>query len=221
MEFELRASCLQSRHFTTWATPLVHFALVILEMGISQTICPGWHWTEILPISASQEARIIGVSHQWLVPYNVLNLNIVIKGCFQISAFLCKLKNAEINNLTHYPFFYMCEYILSINFTKYKNWVKGYVYFHFYRHFKLSSIEAILTYRSAQSRQSFCLPSFFETWPHFVVQVGLELIILLPMSPQCWNYRCAPSCPPPSLCFFFFNSFILAVLRFELSTQRI
>jgi hypothetical protein len=42
--FELRALHLQSRHSTTLATPPVHFALVILEMGgwFSQTICPGW-----------------------------------------------------------------------------------------------------------------------------------------------------------------------------------
>jgi hypothetical protein len=30
--FELRALCLQSRYSITWATPPVHFALVILEM---------------------------------------------------------------------------------------------------------------------------------------------------------------------------------------------
>jgi hypothetical protein len=30
--FELRASYLQSRYSTVWATLLVHFALVILEM---------------------------------------------------------------------------------------------------------------------------------------------------------------------------------------------
>jgi hypothetical protein len=33
---ELRTSRLQSKHSTTWATPLVHFALVILEMGSHQ-----------------------------------------------------------------------------------------------------------------------------------------------------------------------------------------
>jgi hypothetical protein len=33
---------------------LVHFALVILEMGVLRTICPGWPWTGILQISASQ-----------------------------------------------------------------------------------------------------------------------------------------------------------------------
>jgi hypothetical protein len=31
--FEFRASHLQSRYSTAWAIPLVHFALVILEMG--------------------------------------------------------------------------------------------------------------------------------------------------------------------------------------------
>jgi hypothetical protein len=44
----------------------VHFALVILEMGISQTICTGWTLTAILLILASQVARIIGVGHQHL-----------------------------------------------------------------------------------------------------------------------------------------------------------
>jgi hypothetical protein len=37
--FELRALCLESRHFTALATQPVHFALVILEMGVSRTIC--------------------------------------------------------------------------------------------------------------------------------------------------------------------------------------
>jgi hypothetical protein len=34
--FELKPSLLQSRHSTTWATPPVHFALVILEMGYQE-----------------------------------------------------------------------------------------------------------------------------------------------------------------------------------------
>jgi hypothetical protein len=34
--------------------------------GVSWTIYPGWPWTLILPISASQVARITGVSHQCL-----------------------------------------------------------------------------------------------------------------------------------------------------------
>jgi hypothetical protein len=36
-EFELRASHLQNRSSTTWATLPVHFALFILEMGV-------WTW---------------------------------------------------------------------------------------------------------------------------------------------------------------------------------
>jgi hypothetical protein len=46
-----------------WATPPVCFALVILEMGVSHTICPGWPWTLILLISASQVPRTVGLSH--------------------------------------------------------------------------------------------------------------------------------------------------------------
>jgi hypothetical protein len=70
--FELRALHLQSRCSTAWATPPVHFALVILEMGVPWTICPGWPWTVILPISTSQVARITGVSHCHSVWLHVL-----------------------------------------------------------------------------------------------------------------------------------------------------
>jgi hypothetical protein len=38
--------------------------LIILEMGVSQTICPGWPQTAILLISACEVARIKGISHQ-------------------------------------------------------------------------------------------------------------------------------------------------------------
>jgi hypothetical protein len=37
---------------------------------------------------------------------------------------------------------------------------------------------------------------YFETESH-VVQAALELVILLPHPPQCWDYRCNLSC---SLC---------------------
>jgi hypothetical protein len=49
---------------TTWDIPPVHFALVILGDGVSWTICLGWPQILILPISASQVARITGSSHQ-------------------------------------------------------------------------------------------------------------------------------------------------------------
>jgi hypothetical protein len=61
--FELRALYLKSRRSTTLATPPVHFALIILEMGVWRIICPCWPQTSIPLISASQVARITGVSH--------------------------------------------------------------------------------------------------------------------------------------------------------------
>jgi hypothetical protein len=30
---------------------------------------------------------------------------------------------------------------------------------------------------------------FFDTGSYFVAQAGLELTILLPLPPECWNYR--------------------------------
>jgi hypothetical protein len=63
LEFELRALYLQSRCSNTRAILPVHFAVVILEMGVSGTIFSGCWQTVILLISASQVARIIGVSH--------------------------------------------------------------------------------------------------------------------------------------------------------------
>jgi hypothetical protein len=59
--FELRTPHLQSRCSTASATPPVHFALVIFEIG-SGTICPGWPRTMILLICASEVVRITGVS---------------------------------------------------------------------------------------------------------------------------------------------------------------
>jgi hypothetical protein len=40
------------------------FVLIILEKGVSWTVCPGWLQTLTLPVLASQVARITGVSHQ-------------------------------------------------------------------------------------------------------------------------------------------------------------
>jgi hypothetical protein len=40
------------------------FCSVYLEMEVSWTICPGWPHIVNLPISASQEARITGMSHR-------------------------------------------------------------------------------------------------------------------------------------------------------------
>jgi hypothetical protein len=35
---------------------------------------------------------------------------------------------------------------------------------------------------------------FLGIGSHCVPQVGLELSILLPQPPKCWDYRCAPPC---------------------------
>jgi hypothetical protein len=61
--FELRALHLQSRCSTSWETPIGHFALIVLEMGVLRTICLGWPPTVILLIPASQVARITSMSH--------------------------------------------------------------------------------------------------------------------------------------------------------------
>jgi hypothetical protein len=65
--FERRALYLQSRHFMAWATTPVHFALVILHMGISWTICLGYPGSTVFWTSASQVARITDMSHWHLV----------------------------------------------------------------------------------------------------------------------------------------------------------
>jgi hypothetical protein len=51
--FELKASHLQSMCPDASATSPVHFALIIVEMGILQTICLGQPQPMILLISAS------------------------------------------------------------------------------------------------------------------------------------------------------------------------
>jgi hypothetical protein len=50
--------------FYLFSTLPIHFALVALEMGVSQTICPSWPQTSIPPISASHVARITSMRHQ-------------------------------------------------------------------------------------------------------------------------------------------------------------
>jgi hypothetical protein len=47
--------------FSVWAMPPVYFALVILEIGVFRTICPGWPRTWII-LKDSQIARCTGVS---------------------------------------------------------------------------------------------------------------------------------------------------------------
>jgi hypothetical protein len=44
-------------------TDMSHCAQLLIEMGVSITVCLGWSQTMILPISASQVAGITGMSH--------------------------------------------------------------------------------------------------------------------------------------------------------------
>jgi hypothetical protein len=64
MGFHLKALHLLSNLYSIWATPPVHFALVILLMGVSWIICSDWPWTVILQISVSQVASIAGMRHR-------------------------------------------------------------------------------------------------------------------------------------------------------------
>jgi hypothetical protein len=71
LEFELRASCLLSRPYTTWATPpallwlfVCLFVLVWFWDRVLGTLCPRLAQTFILLISASWVAWITGMIHQ-------------------------------------------------------------------------------------------------------------------------------------------------------------
>jgi hypothetical protein len=58
------ALSLPSRHSTTLSHTCSPFCSGYFGDGVSWTICLGWPQTSILPISASQVARITSVSHQ-------------------------------------------------------------------------------------------------------------------------------------------------------------
>jgi hypothetical protein len=77
--FELRASNLQSRRYTAWVIPSVHFALVILEMGSCELFAQGWPQTLILLTSVSQEARIIGVSYCAQLKFLILVTSLILE----------------------------------------------------------------------------------------------------------------------------------------------
>jgi hypothetical protein len=61
--FEHRTLHLQSRQPTVWVIHSQSILLwLILEMGVSWSVCPDGHQSMILPISVFQVVRIIGVS---------------------------------------------------------------------------------------------------------------------------------------------------------------
>jgi hypothetical protein len=59
--FEFRALHWQSKYSSAWATLRFYFGYS--EDGVLQTTCPGWPRNKIFQISASQVAKIIGMSH--------------------------------------------------------------------------------------------------------------------------------------------------------------
>jgi hypothetical protein len=70
----------------------VHFALVILEIGVSRTISLGWPQTSVLPTSVTQVAGSTGVSHQRLASHSFF-LRIEFRLLYVIYApvYLCSL----------------------------------------------------------------------------------------------------------------------------------
>jgi hypothetical protein len=100
LAFELRALDWQSWCSTAWATPLVHFALVILEMGSLQTSGPCWPQTSSLPIAASH-------GHELLVPSYFTHFKI---------QFLVRL---HMNACSEWPFLKPCTvFIFSVYFKE-------------------------------------------------------------------------------------------------------
>jgi hypothetical protein len=60
----------QALYFST-QLQYIFILWLLLEMGVSWTICLGWSQTMILSISAFQLARIIGMSHGYLAKIQV------------------------------------------------------------------------------------------------------------------------------------------------------
>jgi hypothetical protein len=65
-EFELRILALQNKNFSSWAMHPRSFLSGYFEDIVSQTICLGWPWTVVLPISASQVAKMTDMNHRCL-----------------------------------------------------------------------------------------------------------------------------------------------------------
>jgi hypothetical protein len=63
--FEITASCLLGRPFTTWTTPPALLCFGCLRDRVERTICPGWLLPKILLMCTSWVARITGMSHQY------------------------------------------------------------------------------------------------------------------------------------------------------------
>jgi hypothetical protein len=49
---------------------------IILYIGVSWTVCPGWPWTIMLPFSAFQVARSTGKNHWHLTDFEFLDVSL-------------------------------------------------------------------------------------------------------------------------------------------------
>jgi hypothetical protein len=85
--------------------PPVHSDLVFFGDGVSRIISPGWIQTVTLLISASQVARIIGVSHRLLVASLFFETETccVAQIGFDSLIFLLNLPSAGITGVHHHP----------------------------------------------------------------------------------------------------------------------
>jgi hypothetical protein len=89
--------------------------LVVLEMGISQSICPGGPQTTILPISASQVARITGMSHQ----YRLDQYFDLIYGRCEMWPYPARCANEESNKRSSFGGYFHLLYILTLEGATY------------------------------------------------------------------------------------------------------
>jgi hypothetical protein len=76
-----------------------------LEMGSHELFVWGWHWTVIIPISASQVARIPDLSHWHLTSTPSLKLSFqFLKNGFHYDVFIC-VYNVLLSLFFYFPLF--------------------------------------------------------------------------------------------------------------------
>jgi hypothetical protein len=84
-------------------------------MGVSQTVCPGWPWTTILLVSASQVTRIIGMSHWCPAPFFFFLLGD--KSCCVAQTGLELMILPQLRSFLMLEFRYVLPHLASMFFT--------------------------------------------------------------------------------------------------------
>jgi hypothetical protein len=114
LEFELRASCLQSRHSTAWTTLPIHFCSGCFGGRVSWTIYPGWPWISILPNSAFKVAKIISVNQPHLTEIQYLMGTLEGKtACSALKPSLTELFHVSWGKLDSLEICYSCSFSLE------------------------------------------------------------------------------------------------------------